>query len=301
MKIIKVIIYGLLSIVGIICILLFEINGLPVGSSLGGLLAGFTLPLAYQSIVDLSDDEDWKTTQRKLLRGKFISKDTIIRLSFAYLYRIKNGNDYFLIKNTRGTEKFQPVGGVYKTTPEEALLLKNKFHAIDDDKIPVDRSSELDYRLRIPSKYLRSFIRRFNSKKSQRERISDVSRELKEELVRTGVVSWKAIRYRYCGRYITNLKYEDHFQCYEIQLFDIIELLPTKEQEQEIENMKSASSNIFSFATAEEIKALGINTDEKQLRETIGSHTQYILQENEHLLMSEKDQGKVFDVALENN
>ena len=128
----------------------------------------------------MMDAVDWKASQRKLLRGKIIRKDTIIRISFAYLYRIKVGDKYLLVKNGKGSGKYQPVGGVYKLKDNERTELNNLFSVIDDEKVPFDSSLKDDYRLQMPCRYLRKFVKRFDSKDACRERIDDVSREFKE-------------------------------------------------------------------------------------------------------------------------
>lgn len=112
MKIAKVIVFVILTLVLVGVIFLFETENWPVGSSVAGILIGFVLPALKNSIQDLGDTTNWKVSQRKLKRGGYITNSTIVRISFAYLYRIKIGNNYLLVKNERGTGKFQPVGGV---------------------------------------------------------------------------------------------------------------------------------------------------------------------------------------------
>lgn len=174
-KIVKAALWSLLSLGELIIIVIFEINNLPVGSSIAGLLAGLTIPYMITSIEDIFDDCNWKESQRKYERGKFIRKEDKIRLSFAYLFRIKIDNEYFLVQNARGTGKYQPVGGVYKMKPEEAVVLRQKYSASDDDKIPIDESSKLDYRIWVPDRFLRKFVRRFD-KTNDREQIENLSR-----------------------------------------------------------------------------------------------------------------------------
>lgn len=119
MKIGKFIGLVFVSAVSITTIFLFEIKDWPVGSSLSGIVLGFSLPGLWHSIQDLLDTTNWKVSQRRLKRGGFITDDTIIRISFAYLYRIKISGKYLLVKNERGTGKYQPVGGVYKLKGNE--------------------------------------------------------------------------------------------------------------------------------------------------------------------------------------
>ena len=178
----KAIVLAVLSVLLLYVILIFEIKDWPAGSSIAGIIIGLSLPELFKAIQDLFDTTNWKVSQRKLKRGGFIKDDTMIRISFAYLYRIKVGNKYFLIKNERGTEKYQPVGGVYKLLGNEKSVLRNKYQIVDDNKIVIDKSSRDDYRLRVENKYLRAFIRRFN-RQAERERIDNLSREFREELI----------------------------------------------------------------------------------------------------------------------
>jgi hypothetical protein len=61
----------------------------------------------------------WFLIQTKIL---YCSKD--IRLSIAYLYRIKVENEYLLVKSrTRGY--YQPVGGCYKTLPGSQKIFED--------------------------------------------------------------------------------------------------------------------------------------------------------------------------------
>lgn len=297
MKALKIIVFGLLSVIMFLIIVLFEINSWPVGSSISGLVLGFSLPSLWKSIQDLTDTTEWKTSQRKLKRGDFIKDDAIIRISFAYLYRIKIGDKYLLVKNERGTGKDQPVGGVYKLFGNEKIELKNRYKVKDDNKISIDESSRNDYRLRIENRYLRKFVKRFDCK-ADRERIDNLSREFREELIDKNIVNWNHISYRYCGRHITELHWGKHFQCYELLLADIVELLPTPEQEQDLRNLQNQHSENYRFVTAEEISSLGVNTNSGDLRETIADHSAKILQENEGMLISNSNVGKIYDCEL---
>ena len=255
MKIAKIVFLMILSFVFIGVIFLFEIKKLPVGSSIAGIVLGFLIPGVVNSFQDLFDTTSWKISQRKLMRGGIINDNTIVRISFAYLYRIKINNKYLLVKNERGTGKYQPVGGVYKLLGNEKVELKNRYQIKDDDKIPIDESSRDDYRLRMENKYLRKFVWRFDHK-AEREQIYDLGREIREELVEKAIVNWTDISYRFCGRHITELRFGEHFQCYEILLADVLELLPTLEQEADLYRLIKQQSDMYRFATAEEINSL---------------------------------------------
>lgn len=297
MKIWKMICLAILSLISIGIIFIFEIEEWPAGSSIAGIVLGFSLPGLFHSIQDLLDTTDWKVSQRKLIRGGFISNETIIRISFAYLYRIKVDNKYLLVKNERGTGKYQPVGGVYKLKGNEKLELKNLYYVKDDDKVSIDDSSRNDYRLRIESKYLRQFVKRFD-KKADRERIDNLSREFVEELIEKRIVNWNQITYRFCGRHITELRFGEHFQIYELLLADIVELLPTAEQENDLRQLMTQPSDLYLFATAKEIISLGVDTEIGELGESIGDHAKKTIQEYEDQLIKSRDFGKIYTVEL---
>lgn len=297
MKWLKMIGLALLSLACLGVIIVFEFNSWPAGSSLAGIALGFTIPTFGRSVQDLFDTTNWKVSQRKLKRGGFISDDTIVRISFAYLFRIKVGDKYLLVRNARGTDKYQPVGGVYKLKGREKNELKNRYKVMDDDKISIDASSRDDYRLRMENRYLRKFVKRFDGK-IRRERVDNLGREVKEELVETGIINWTKIKYRFCGRHMTELRFGEHFQIYELLLADVVELLPTAEQEQDLLLLMQQQSDAYYFATAEEIESLGVNTASGKLKETIGDHTKKIIQENEGKLMSISGVGDIYTVDL---
>ena len=254
------------------------------------------LRLIICSYQDIKDSTAWMTMQRKLLRAGLIKNDTLIRISFAYLYRIKVDSDYFLIKNARGTEKYQPVGGVYKMGKSEKEFLNRNFNVLDDDKVPIDESSRNDYRLQVHCHFLREFVERFDNGSAEHERIRDLSREFQEELSK--LIDWKEIKYRYCGRHMTSLEYSKHFRCYELLLADIVELIPSDKQRQDLETLRRQTSDSYCFATAERIKGLGVIAGTENLKEGIADHTIKILQETEQELIKKTNCGNVFKVSL---
>lgn len=284
-----------------VCLWIIIVNN--VGWSAAIILSTIVLPLIFPRLItyyqDLRDSAAWRVSKRQLEREGVINDRTKIRISFAYLYRIKVGNKYLLVKNSRGTDKFQPVGGVYKFNKNEKKVLKNHFHIMDDDKVTIDNSSRDDYRLRMENQFLLEFIDRFNCADSERERISNVGREFKEELIDSGILNWNTIRYRYCGRHMSELKFGEHFQIYELLLADIVELLPTEQQLLDLQHLMEQKTNQYYFASKEEIDSLGINTAEGKLQEFIADHTKKILEENETALMHDIEHvNEIFTVHL---
>ncbi len=269
-----------------------------LGEAIAGALIAIFIERGANAFQDLWDTTGWKASQRKLKRGGFINDDTILRISFAYLYRIKVGDKYLLVQNSRNTGKYQPVGGVYHLKEDEKTTLKNLFKVMDDNKIPIDASSRDDYRLRIKCRYLRRFMKRFDSKKAKRERIENVGREFKEELLDTGILSWDKITYRYCGRHMTELRFEEHFQIYELLLADVVELIPTSEQAHDLMELMNIPSEKYRFAKEEQITCLGMDIASGELYECIGDHTKAILQEQESQLIKMPGTGEKYSVEL---
>ena len=297
LKIIKFTGVLLVSLVALFVIFFFEIRTLPAGSSIAGIVLGFSLPAVAITFQDLTDTTNWKEAQRELQRGKIIKGDTIVRISFAYLFRIKLGDKYFLVKNERNTNKFQPVGGVYKMKDNEKTELKNLFHIMDDNKVLIDESSRNDYRLRMENRYLRKFVKRFDSE-AKRERVSDLSREFTEELIHKGTLNWSQITYRVCGRHMTPLTYSQHFQIYELLFADVVELMLTPEQEADLRKLMKQPSSLYRFATEEEIDSLGIDTKAGILEESIADHSIKILEKAEGKLMKIPHTGMQYTVRL---
>lgn len=297
-KVCMLVFWTVLTVGSIFALWLFEEKNIGLGEAFVGALIAVFFERTRCATQDLWDTTDWRISQRRLERGGFIRDNSLIRISFAYLYRIKVGRKYLLVQNSRNTGKYQPVGGVYKLETVEKTELKNRFHVMDDDKILIDESSRNDYRLRIENRFLRKFVRRFDSHKTQRESIDNIGREFREELVDTRIVNWKQIRYRYCGRHMMELKFGEHFQIYELLMADVVELIPTPEQEADLEKLMEIASVKYRFATAEQITCLGMDIEAGKLYEWISDHTKKILQENESQLMKVDGVGKVYTITI---
>lgn len=280
-KILKMISLSFFCTIGIASIIYFEINENSIGSTFGGLLEGILLPYLFQSIVDLTDNENWKSTHRKLKRAGVLQEDTVIRISFAYLFRIKIDGKYFLVQNTR-TKKYQPVGGAYKFELEEANYLADHIPVENDDRIPVDKITKRDYRLLVKSKYLRKFVRRFD-RTPHRENIKDLSREFFEEVFSTGILNkneFGELAYKYCGRHMTNVEYGEVFKHYELLLADIVEVRLTDNQEELFRKLFHKDNVKYYFATSGEIGSHGVGFGTDKLVDNIANHTPKILSEN---------------------
>lgn len=294
---IKFILCMFFTIASLILLILSNSFGYTIISTLSGLLFGHLEQKTKSSFQDLTDTTNWKKSQRKLERGGFIGKDTYIRISFAYLFRIKIDGKYLLVRNERNTKKFQPVGGVYKMNDSEKNYLSENFNVLDDDKISIDESSRNDYRLRIKNKYLRKFVKRFDSTPN-RENLENLSREFKEELVDKQIINWKKIKYKTCGRHVTEIIYSKHFQIYELLLADVVEIMLTPKQETDRRKMITNTSEYYCFANEKEIASLGVDAKCGLLEETIADHSEKILEINKESLLEIPNAKKEYEVKL---
>lgn len=238
----------------------------------------------YHKIIALFKTSNWRRSQKELERAGKLHDDTLIRISFAYLFRIKINGKYFLVPNTR-TEKYQPVGGAYKFYKNESIYLSDKFSAENDDFIRVDKITEMDYRLLIKNGDLVDFIKRFD-KTIDRENIGNLSREFVEEIFTANILEKRgfgSLNYRYCGRHITDIK-ESAVGRFEVLLADIVEADLTEHQEKLFRDLMKNTSIKYHFATAKEIKSLGMDSSKQEYKDTIANHTFKILSENSNEL-----------------
>lgn len=282
--IIKSVLWLFVTIVSILVVIFSQIKtsiNIPdwIGIIFGALFAVF-LERFVMSIQELTDVRTWQKTLRQLVRSKLIRPKDYIRISFSYLYRIKIDGQYFLVKNHRNIDKFQPVGGVYKCDEEELQFLKTEYHVASDNGIRNDSISKNDYRLRVPAKYLRKFVRRFNNYKTRFETVSNLSREFNEELICTNILNrdtFNEIEYLVCGRHYSDITYSTFYHCYELLLADIVELLPTKEQESELRRLQN-NNHMFYWATEEEILSEGVFAGSDEQASKITNNARKVLE-----------------------
>ena len=227
----------------------------------------------------------------KLLVQSIIYRNKMIRVSFAYLFRIKIDGVYFLVKGSK-IRKFQPVGGVYQYFDSGKAELDYIFESSEKMK-ENSQDNQNDIRGYVRGKNLKKFIKWFESRKN-REVTCD--REFIEELVLTGIVERKFfeyLKYRYIGSHHKGIfKTERPGYEYEYLIADIYEFIPTDDQVEQFRNLKKIFDNErkidtldYAFATKEEIKSRRFNkTDSDNYTENITNHSFKILEEVEYEL-----------------
>ena len=246
---------------------------------------------------DVSDSTSWEASLRAHLRGGLFKRDACIRISFAYLFRIIVDGKYFLVKSKRKTGLFQPVGGAYKCNVSEKHYLARELDVYDDNNIPIDVTSENDYRMQVPAKNLKKFMKRFNKTKD-RECLDNLSREFNEEVNKPLGLEFETIQYTYVGRDITKVQFSKYFQCYEILLADIIRLDLSPHQIARFRKLMNENSEYYYFASDEEIKHCGVTPSTEELKSTISNHSFNILESYAQNLSIKKRQKRQYVASL---
>lgn len=148
-----------------------------------------------------------------------------IRLSCAYLFRIRYNNKYLLIKGNR-IDQYQPVGGVYKYY-DSFNGLKENLELKDESESHFYENGDL--RLVTIGKHLVKFLDWFDTK---RNREITVIKEIFEELEPSGISIENLIKQSQV-EYLKTVKepitFSTHFQMDELKIFEIFEVKIPKE------------------------------------------------------------------------
>ena len=148
-----------------------------------------------------------------------------IRLSCAYLFRIRYNNTYLLIRGNR-IDQYQPIGGVYKYY-DSFNGLKENLELKDESESHFYENGDL--RLVTTGKHLVKFLDWFDTKKN---REITVIRELIEELEPSGISIENLIKQSQV-EYLKTVKepitFSTHFQMDELKIFEIFEVKIPKE------------------------------------------------------------------------
>lgn len=196
-----------------------------------------------------------------------------IRVSISYLFKIKVSAKYLLVKGNR-IEQYQPVGGVFKMLPSFKEMKRN-YEIRDDGRIPIDKTSKDDLRIRVKGKHLVKLLRWFYLRKN---REVGVHREFYEEIISTGILgidSFRSFTPEYCKTVNTNIHYSKHFDCKEILIYEIYELDLSDCEEEQINEFVRENLDKAILATQDEISKECIDLDGSSRK--IGEHAKHIL------------------------
>jgi hypothetical protein len=201
---------------------------------------------------------------------KTIYRNKDIRVSISYLFRIKVGDKYFLVKGNR-IDQYAPVGGVFKRYPD-SLDTFRKYNVLDDNFIPIDQSSKDDLRIRIRGVHLVDFIKWF---KSGYGREVSAEREFYEELIMTGILDrtlFTFANYKFIKSITEDIKLDVHVGGHQILISEIYELILDANQSAFISSLPT-NPQIYSLENENSIRRLGADRQGSP----IGRHTNWIL------------------------
>ena len=200
-----------------------------------------------------------------------------LRISCSYLYRIKVDDHYLLIRS-RKHGKYQPVGGNFKRNKFSHDTLQ-KIEVRDDDKFTNGHRSADDLRLYIRGYRLTQFLKWYNSPNKKREVSYD--REFYEELVEPGHFSSELFKYPiidFIKQVITPVRYSQYLKCYEVHIYDIVELTPLHEQSKFLKELKNKGDGAeFKWATDITIRNQGYEASQLVAPYEITDHSIEIL------------------------
>lgn len=224
-----------------------------------GLTIGFAIPLI-----------DVALSNARWLRLAFDSLRNWrkrVRISVSYLYRIRVDNEYLLVKGHR-FDQYQPVGGVYKAYASSSEV-RSELGVLDDNLLAPDAVSEGDLRVRVPGRNLFKFVQWFESEKG---RETDCWREFYEELVITGLLpekEFRHIKYERLRRRYNPLRWSEWAGSPELLIADIVDLLPTDTQLDELRALRGRSDNRILWASEDQILRFGVKAGDSSQRTRI--------------------------------
>ncbi|WP_201761666.1 SMODS-associated NUDIX domain-containing protein [Nonomuraea sp. K271] len=227
--------------------MLFIVPTNPLFGLVGGLATGLAIPLMDAILAN--------RRYLKLSWYSFRYRNSNVRISVSYLFRIKLEGKYLLVKGRR-RPGYQPVGGVYKITPGGKAFL-GKIGALDDDLLPIDDISGDDLRIRVPAKNLVSFVRWFESGES---RETSPWREFYEELIAPKILAtaiFPYIYHEYIRREYRPLRFSTYAQSRELLIADIYELIPTPSQFDALSALQRSGHPDVLWAPEEQIRRRG--------------------------------------------
>lgn len=236
--------------------------------------------LFTKGIEKLWENKDLVILYIKTIIGKYRNKE--IRFSISYLFRITipNTDKYLLVKSSRIPNQLQPVGGAYKRYGDDKLFEDWDYQKDNKDNgVGIDEKSDNDLRFRVKGKNVIKVIKWFEEAK---EREVSANREFVEELISTKILSHKTFRsidYKLIKRYAKHLKFSIYHNCYEVLIYDVVELIPNEKQKEELKNLAKIPNDItkgYAIVSSENINCLRYFENDIQVAK-IGEHTKLLI------------------------
>lgn len=207
-----------------------------------------------------------------------------VRFSISYLIRIRipGTSKFLLVRGHRIKDQLQPVGGVYKKLNGFSDFEKWGYKLDCSTKgIKTDDISENDLRFRVKGKHTLDVIKWFETRK---DRETTYEREFNEELI-DDLGFDKSVFYNKSFREVQKVmkvfNYSTFHKCYEVLIYDIVEFIPTLEQEVELKKLLKNPRQLgddLMLVDVSEIERLLVMENEEQIGK-IGEHTKYLINE----------------------
>lgn len=224
----------------------------------------------------------FKELEFNIMLFYLIIKGQKIRFSMAYQFIIKVDDDYLLVKNSNWNS-YQHVGGKYKAY-ESAKSKLLEMEASEDAFLKKDEIKKDDLALFIPASKAKEFLAWFQS---MADREISHYREFYEELIKgkngNGVLTRENfidINYRFLRTIRTPLRRvppDTGWQCWELLQYDVLELIPTPKQEEELRKLKSSGdSDYIKWANDCLIDNCGHDLIKKSRPYDISLHTKWV-------------------------
>lgn len=195
-----------------------------------------------------------------------------VRFSIAYLYQINFDNKYLLIQGHKIPGQYQPIGGVFKVLNSFSEV-KNKYQIIFDDESRFYDDGDL--RFETKGKHVQNIIKWFNSKKN---REVNVIREFYEELIETELLKSNCLfelKFEFLNKIESKIEYSEHFQKYEVKIFEIYNVILPEDIKQEIRQLIEQDNEKLKLVSADEIQKKCFTYKNKSYK--ISEHSKYIL------------------------
>ena len=163
-----------------------------------------------------------------------------VRFSLAYLFKIEG--KYLLVKNSKISNQYQPIGGVYKKF--ESFKTISDELGVTEEKKPNFRVPD-DLRVYVQSKNTIKFVKWFHTRKN---REFNVIREFFEEIIDKNILevqNLKDIEFEFIKTYNSGLHYTEQFGSYEILLHDIFDVRIKSHDAEKLKQYVDSSSDNY--------------------------------------------------------
>lgn len=205
---------------------------------------------------------------------QFILQKKEVRLSIAYLFRIKIDNKYLLVRS-RTRNYFQPVGGAYKTLPGSEKIFE-KLKVKPDRLIETEHGiAKGDLRVSLKGVNVIEFLEWFNSKE---DRETSPWREFCEELITTKILPYTQFRfidYKFKGKVQSPIITLDNGGK-GMFLFEIYDLVVNDAQKPVLEELlRNGNTDQYIWVDDNLIQSLGHDSSKKEQIHEIAPHTKY--------------------------